>query len=180
MVANETASNMNAEDTPEPERSIFRISRETIRRRHRNTIVGLGFACALGWIAWRARATTTEPYQAMLLGLALLTLALFGVIHFVGYVRYVRRSRTHTLEVADDCIDFTTGGQRTVLELTDVLLIERQKRLGEVVSLMMRLRNQRIVRLEGYEDQGQLMDLVTERFDRVSAASRKQRKSDQD
>ena len=179
MVTNETASNMNAEDTLEAERGLFRISRETIRQRHRKTIIGLVLAGALFWIVWKARAATVEPYNAMLLGLGLLTLVLFGVVHLAGYVRYVRRSRTHTLEVADDGITFTTGGQQTVLELKDVLLIERQKRLGELVSLMMRLRNRRIVRLEGYEEQERLMDLVTERFERVSAASRKKGEPEQ-
>jgi hypothetical protein len=59
-----------------------------------------------------------------------------------------------------------------------VLLIERQNRLGEMVSLMLRLRNQRHVRLEGYEDQEGLMDLVAQRFDAVSASQREQRKAE--
>ena len=106
-----------------------------------------------------------EPFRAMLLGLVLLSLVLFGVVHLVGYVQYLRRSRTHRVEVGEDCLYFTTEGKRTRLDLRDVLLIERQNRLGEMVSLMLRLRNQRHVRLEGYEDQERLMDLVAQRFD---------------
>ncbi len=113
----------------------------------------------------------------MLLGLVLLCLILFGVVHLAGYVQYLRRSRTHRVEVEEDCLYFTTEGERTRLELRDVLLIERQKRLGEIISLMLRLRNQRHVRLEGYEDQERLMDLVEERFDAVSASLREERKA---
>ena len=121
---------------------------------------------------------TTEPFRAMLLGLFLLCLVLFGVAHLVGYVHYLRRSRTHRVEVEEDCLHFTTEGERTRLDLRDVLLIERQKRLGEMVSLMLRLRNKRHVRLEGYEDQERLMDLVAERFDAVSASLKEQRKAE--
>ncbi len=120
---------------------------------------------------------TTEPYRAMLLGLVLLFLVLFGVVHLVGYVQYLRRSRAHRVEVEEDCLYFTTEGERTRLDLRDVLLIERQKRMGEIISLMLRLRNQLHVRLEGYEDQERLMDLVAERFDAVSASLREQRKA---
>jgi hypothetical protein len=119
-----------------------------------------------------------DPFQAMLLGLVLLCLVLLGVVHLVGYVRYLRRSRTHRVEVENDCLYFTTEGERTRLDLRDVLLIERQNRLGEMVSLMLRLRNQRHVRLEGYEDQEGLMDLVAQRFDAVSASQREQRKAE--
>ncbi|MCP3979102.1 MAG: hypothetical protein GY716_07190 [bacterium] len=165
---------MNTETPRAPRERTFRISRETIRLRHRNTILGFAFAGALFWIVWRFRADTTEPFRAMLLGLVLLFLVLFGVVHFVGYLRYLRRSRTHRVEVEEDCLYFTTEGERTRLDLRDVLLIERQKRLGEIVSLMLRLRNQRHVRLEGYEDQERLMDLVAQRFDAVSASRREQ------
>ncbi len=168
---------MNAEIPPAPRERAFRISRETIRLRHRNTIAGFAFAGALFWIVWRFRVATTEPYRAMLLGLVLLFLILFGVVHLVGYVRYLRRSRAHRVEVEEDCLYFTTEGERTRLDLRDVLLIERQKRLGEIISLMLRLRNQRHVRLEGYEDQERLMDLVAERFDAVSASLREPRKA---
>lgn len=168
---------MNAEIPQAPRERTFRISRETIRLRHRNTIVGFAFAVALFWIVWKIRVATTEPYRAMLLGLVLLFLILFGVVHLAGYVQYLRRSRTHRVEVEEGCLYFTTEGERTRLELRDVLLIERQKRLGEMFSLMLRLRNRRHVRLEGYEDQERLMDLVEERFDAVSASLREQRKA---
>ncbi len=118
---------------------------------------------------------TTEPFQSLLLGLVLLFLVLLGMVHLVGYVRYLRRSRTHRVEVEEDCLYFTTEGKRTRLDLRDVLLIERQKRLGEIISLMLRLKNTRHVRLEGYENQERLMDLVAERFDAVSASRREQR-----
>ncbi len=77
---------MNAEIPQTPRDRSFRISRETIRLRHRNTIVGFAFAGALFWIVWRLREDTTEPYRAMLLGFVLLFLVLFGVVHLVGYV----------------------------------------------------------------------------------------------
>lgn len=164
---------MNAETPQAPRERTFRISRETIRLRHRNTIVGFAFAGALFWIVWRFRVDAIEPFRAMLLGLVLLSLVLFGVVHLVGYVRYLRRSRTHRVEVEEDCLYFTTEGKRTRLDLRDVLLIERQNRLGEMVSLMLRLRNQRHVRLEGYEDQERLMDLVAQRFDALPVRKRR-------
>ena len=93
---------MNAEIPQAPRERTFRISRETIRLRHRNTIVGFAFAGTLFWIVWKFRVATTEPYRAMLFVLVLLFLVLFGVVHLVGYVRYLSRSRVHRVEVEED------------------------------------------------------------------------------
>lgn len=166
---------MTHKTTPPPENR-FTISQDTIRLRRRNTILGTFLAIALGVVLWRFQAQSA-PFNALLLGLMLLTLALLTVIQFAGTFRYLRRSASHHLEVGEDSLVFVTHGERTELKLQDVLLIDRQKRLGDAISLMMRLRNQRIVRLEGYERQGLLMDLVTERFERASSAFRQANKN---
>ena len=75
------------------------------------------------------------------------------------------------MEVGQDRITFTTGQKRSVLNLAEVLLVEPQKRLGEGPSLMMKLKNRRVVRLEGYERQAHLMTLVAERCEQVSESS---------
>ena len=163
---------MAFETQPPPEQTVFEIDRETIRLRHRNTLVGLISAIALAAILQRLKASATDPYHSLLIGVILLTLALLAGVHLVGYLRYVLRSRKHRVEVGDDEIAFITGDERSVLMLQDVVLIERQNRLGELISLTLRLRNQRIVRLEGYERQEQLMDIVSKRFEHFQERGR--------
>ena len=150
----------------------FRISAASLRQRNRNTAAGLLFAVALCLIVGRALLNSDDTYYKTLLGAVILTVILLGLIQFTGHVRLLRKSRRHQIVVGEDRIYFRTGEDQTILILADVLLVERQRRIREGPSLMMRLRNGRFVRLEGYEQQEQLTELVAERFGAAEGRSR--------
>lgn len=162
---------MNDDAERASEDQIFRVSRTHVRARNRNTMVGFVLAVALCLIVWRARVASSDEYNATLMTAVIAFVVLFGVVHLAGHIRYTLNSSRHQVEVGQDRITFTTGQERTVLNLAEVLLVESQKRLGEGPSLMMKLRNRRVVRLEGYERQAHLMTLVTERCEQISASS---------
>lgn len=154
---------------PNTER-VFRISEAVIRRRHFNTALGIVFGVALCIIAFRSNAVDSDTYNDTLLVSVVLVVALFGLFNLVGHIRYFLNSRKHHLEVGDDRITFVTGANQTVLTLSEVASTEQQSRLNEGPSLMMRLKNKRIVRLVGYEGQEALNDLVIQRIAHVKSS----------
>ena len=146
---------------------IFRISAAVIRKRHFNTALGTLFAIVLCVIVMRANAIDSDKFNDILLFSVVLVIALFGLVNLVGHIRYVLKSRKHHLELGEDRITFVTGTDQSVLMLSEVVLAEQQSRLREGPSLMMRLKNRRIVRLVGYDRQEALTESVTRRIARV-------------
>ena len=154
---------------PNAER-IFRVSEAMIRKQHFNMAVGILLGVALCVIAWRGHAAASEKYNATLLASIVVFVLIFGLFNLAGHIRYTLKSRKHHLEVGEDSVTFVTGTTESVLPLKEVALAERQSRLREGPSLMMRLKNKRIVRLAGYERQEALIDLVTTRIARIQAS----------
>jgi hypothetical protein len=153
---------------PKPERK-FRISEAVIRKRNLNTAWGIVFGVALCAITLRGHAVDSDKYNDTLLLSVLGFVILFCLFNLVGHFRYVRNSRKHHLEVGEDRITFVTGADESVLPLSEVALAERQSRLREGPSLMMRLKNKRVVRLVGYERQEDLIALVSQRIASIQA-----------
>lgn len=149
---------------------IFYISEAVIRKRHINTAVGIVLGIALCLIALRGNAVDSDRYNDTLLASIVGFVVLFCLFNLLGHIRYTVNSRKHHLEVGEECVTFVTGTKETVLTLSDVALVEQQSRWREGPSLMMRLKNKRIVRLVGYERQEALNALVAQRIARIEAA----------
>ena len=132
--------------------------------------LGSVFGIAFCIIAFRSHAVDSDKYNDTLLVSVVLLVALFGLFNLVGHIRYFLNSRKHHLEVGEDRITFVTGADQSVLMLSEVASAEQQSRLHEGPSLMMRLKNKRIVRLVGYERQEALTDLVIQRIARVQTS----------
>ncbi len=161
---------MNSKMEPNAEQT-FRISEAVIRRRHLNTAWGIVFGVALCAITLRGHAVDSDKYNDTLLVSVVAFVILFCLFNLAGHIRYVRNSRKHHLEVGEDSVTFVTGDDESVLPLSEVALAEPQSRLREGPSLMMRLKNKRIVRLVGYERQEDLIELVTQRIARTRASA---------
>ena len=149
---------------------IFRISKAVIRKRNFNTALGLALGVALCVIALQGHATDSDRYNATLLASIVGFVIIFCLFNLVGHMRYIVNSRKHHLEVGEDCLTFVTGTAESVLPLSEVAMAEQQSRLREGPSLMMRLKNKRIVRLVGYERQEALNALVTQRITRIQVS----------
>ncbi len=148
---------------PDTDRT-FRISKASIHKRHFNALMGIVFGIALCIIVLHVRAVNSDRYNDTLLFSVVVFVFLFCLFNLVGHTRYLLNSRKHHLEVGEDRITFVTGSDLSVLMLSDVAWAEQQSRLREGPSLMMQLKNKRIVRLVGYERQEFLTDLVNQRI----------------
>jgi len=143
---------------------IFRISKASIRKRHFNTLTGIVFGIALCFIVLYGHTVDSDRYNDTLLFSVVVFVFLFCLFNLVGHARYLLNSRKHHLEVGEDDITFVTGSDLSILKLGDVAWAEQQSRLREGPSLMMQLKNKRIVRLVGYERQEALTELVNQRI----------------
>ena len=161
-------SSVNSEVEPNAHRT-FRISEEVIRKRHLSAAWGIVFGVALCAITLRGHAIDSNKYNDTLLVSVVGFVILFCLFNLAGHFRYVRKSRKHHLEVGEDSLTFVTGADESVLPLNEVALAEQQSRLREGPSLMMRLKNKRIVRLVGYERQEALIALVSQRIASIQA-----------
>ncbi len=140
----------------------FRISEAVIRKRNLSTAWGIVFGVALCVITLRGHAVDSNRYNDTLLVSVVGFVILFCLFNLVGHLRYVRNSRKHHLQLGEDRITFVTGSDQSELLLSEVAFAERQNRRREGPSVMMRLKNKRIVRLAGYERQEDLIALVME------------------
>lgn len=148
----------------------FRISDAVIRKRQFNTALGIVLGVALCVIAFQGHAADSQQYNATLLVSIVGFVIIFCLFNLVAHIRYIVNSRKHHLEIGEDCVTFVTGTTESVLPLIEVALVEQQSRLREGPSLMLRLKNKRIVRLAGYERQEALIALVTQSIARIQAS----------
>ena len=148
----------------------FRISEGEIRKRQVNTGLGIVLGVALCVIALQGNAADSQRYNDTLLVSIVGFVIIFCLFNLVAHIRYIVNSRKHHLELGEDCITFVTGTTESVLPLTEVALVEQQSRLREGPSLMLRLKNKRIVRLTGYERQEALIALVSQSIARIQAS----------
>ncbi|MBF0590047.1 MAG: hypothetical protein HQL53_13075 [Magnetococcales bacterium] len=149
----------------------FRVAAAEIRRRNMNLIVGGVLGTIFCVLVYMGHLQQSEKYNAVLLLSVLAFFGLFAVIHVTGHVRYVLKIRRHVLEVHDDGIWFRTGDEESRLDLQDVAIAQPQKRWREGPSLMMKLKNNRVIRLVGYEEVERLTELVLARIAALKEAS---------
>ena len=136
----------------------FRLSPSDINRRHQTVAGEVVVALLIGYGAHHLPGGGELAAGLALLGKIFVA---FFVAHVVSaHVRYVLTSRVHHLEVTPELLTFQTRKKASELPLAEVGHTERHARFREGPSLMLRLKNKRHVRLAGYEDQDELMELV--------------------
>ena len=67
-------------------------------------------------------------------------------------LRYLRKIRDHHLELEPGKLRFVTGGECSELDLAQVAAIRLFKRWGKLQHIQLLLKNNRGIRLEGYQD----------------------------
>ncbi|MBF0620462.1 MAG: hypothetical protein HQL54_00900 [Magnetococcales bacterium] len=147
----------------------FRVGVEEIKKRNRNLVLGGVFAGILVLITWMGHQRSSEQYNATLLFSVLVFVVLATVINLIGHVRYLKRIRNHVLMVQKGVIIFRTGKNDTQLKVTDIQSLQQQKRWREGPSILLRLKNKRIIRLVGYENLGTLENQIRSQMESVES-----------
>ena len=132
--------------------------------RQRNIAWGLLLSALLAGVVVYQNQQIPEQYNDVLLWSVVGFVALANLVNYVRYRRWLRRSAKHFLELTDDRLAFSTGGDISTLELAEITALRVFRRSGEVRHIQLLLPNNRGIRLEGYGDLEGLSCALAERL----------------
>ena len=134
----------------------FTISRESLQIRKKNIILSAVLSMALIVIVSAGHMLYPQTYNDMLLWSVITVMVLGNLINYYRHRRYLRLIRNHRIEIEGDNILFFTGGEKSVLDVKDIALMNFYRKKGNVSHIQLKLRNNRGIRLEGYGELEQL------------------------
>lgn len=140
----------------------FTVSPESIATRNKNLLWGLLFGLVLVAVVAVAHRKDPETFNDLLLWSVLGFVVLGNLVNFIRHLRYLRLIREHRVEVYPDRVQFWTGGEMTELNRRDIAGVFLYRRKGILQHIQVRLRNNRGIRLEGYEGMDRLAELLEE------------------
>lgn len=123
-------------------------------RRHRWIGVGWGLVFSAGLIAVVAFDYQRDPQPSVrgLLWSVIIVLIMANLGNLFFLLRYLQKIRDHHLELEPGKLRFVTGGECSELDLAQVAAIRLFKRWGKLQHIQLLLKNNRGIRLEGYQD----------------------------
>jgi hypothetical protein len=123
-------------------------------RRQRWIHVGWGLLFSTGMIAVVALDYQQDPQPSArgLLWSVIIVLLMANVGNLFFLLRYLRKIRDHHLELEPGRLRFVTAGESSELDLAQVAAIRLFRRWGKLQHIQLVLRNNRGIRLEGYQD----------------------------
>ncbi|WP_300317640.1 hypothetical protein [Accumulibacter sp.] len=136
----------------------FVVGQEEKRRRWINVGWGLLFSGAMIAAVVSEHRQDPERYTSFLLWSVTWLLGAANLANLVFLLRYLRLIRDHCLELlpeqpaAPGRLRFYSAGKWTELEFEQVTAVRFFKRWGKLRHIQLLLRNNRGIRLEGYQD----------------------------
>jgi hypothetical protein len=141
---------------------LFKISEAEFAKRNRNLLWGAGFSLLLAVVTTIGHNLYPDTFNKAFYGSVLVFLVLANLINFLRHLRYLKRARLHRLEVVDGRVRFFTDDEMSQLDPDQVAGLTVYRRKGEIAHLQVRLKNNRGIRLEGYEGMEPLRDALAE------------------
>lgn len=136
----------------------FMVGKDEKRRRWTNVGWGLLFSAAMIALVTFEHQRDPERYSSLLFWSVTWILTAANLANLIFLLRYLRLIRDHRLELvpgtgtAPGKLRFFGAGKWTELELEQITTIRLFKRWGKLRHIQLVLRNNRGIRLEGYED----------------------------
>lgn len=138
----------------------FKISAKELTKRNRNILWGAAFSVLLAGVVAAANRRYPATYNDTFLWSVIGFVVLANLVNFVRHLRYLKRARMHRLQVDDGLVRFYTGDEMSELEPADIAALTVYRTKGEIGHLQLRLKNNRGVRIEGYEDMDGLKEAL--------------------
>ena len=129
----------------------FTISEAYLARRNRNILVGALLSLLLIALVVSGHAYAPRTYNAVLMWSMIGFLVIANFVNYLRFIRYLKRARSHRVVVSDRGVEFVTAGEKSVLHFADVAALVKHGRRGRLSHLQVKLRNNRGIRLEGYD-----------------------------
>ncbi|TNG00163.1 MAG: hypothetical protein EP297_04230 [Gammaproteobacteria bacterium] len=139
----------------------FTIGGREIKKRNRNLLWGLMFSVLLVLVVSTANYRDPQTYNNALLWSVLGFLVLANLMNYVRHLRYLRLIRKHRLEVDGNKVTFYTGEQTSELDTSNIAIMHLYRNKKGLQHIQLRLKNDRGIRLEGYDRLEEMAQLIT-------------------
>ena len=140
----------------------FKIGKEELRKRSKNIKIGGLFAGILVIFILYNNHQYPEKYNDVLFWSIMGFIVLANLIGYYRYRRYLKMVKEHWIEVHPEKIQFHTRGEVSELNISDIAALNLYRHKGTLQHIQIKLKNNRGVRLEGYDDINTLADLLSE------------------
>ena len=136
----------------------FVVGKDEKRRRWINAGLGLLFSTAMVVAVTVGQQQDPERYSSFLWWSVVSLLGAANLSNLVFLIRYLRLIDDHCIELAPGKLRFLSAGKWSELDLDQVTALRLFKRWGKLRHIQLVLKNNRGIRLEGYENLGRLAD----------------------
>jgi hypothetical protein len=163
---------LRAIDMSQPD-STYRISRASIAQRRKNLLWSALLSLVLVLVISFGHSRYPETYNDVLLWSIVGFVVLANLVNYVRHRRYLRLIRDHRIEVYPGKLAFWTGGEKTILPIGDIAALALYRKGPALRHIQVRLKNNRGIRLEGYEDLEGLAHRLSEQVPQAHVIDRK-------
>jgi len=140
----------------------FKIGQTELQKRRKNLKIGSFFAAVLVIFIYYNNYEYPEKYNDVLYWSIMGFIVLANSVGYYRYRRYLNRVRDHWVEVHPKQLQFYTQGHVSNLNLDDVAALHFHHNKESLQHIQIKLKNNRGIRLEGYDDLEQLAHLLSE------------------
>jgi hypothetical protein len=139
----------------------FKIGKDELQKRSKNIKIGGFFAAVLVIFIAYHNNEYPEKYNDVLYWSIMGFIILSNLIGYYRYRRYLRMVKEHWIEVHPEKLQFHTNGEVSELNTNDIAALTFYRHKGTLQHIQIKLKNNRGVRLEGYENINALGDLLS-------------------
>jgi len=130
----------------------FVVGKDEKRRHWTNAGWGALFSAAMVVAVSFGHQQDPERYSSFLFWSVASIVTTLNLVNLIFLLRYLRAIGDHCLEVLPGKLRFLTAGKCSELEFEQVTALRLFRRRGELRHIQLLLRNNRGIRLEGYQD----------------------------
>ncbi len=142
----------------------FTVGEAEVRKRNKNILLGAIFSLLLAGMVAFQNHRYPEQYNDVLLWSVVGFVIIANVVNYYRHRRYLRQIRDHRVEVEPGKVKFRTGGDLSELDVQDIAALSFFRKKGVLQHIQIRLRSNRGIRLEGYNDLEKLGRLISEQI----------------
>ena len=142
----------------------FTIGEAEVRKRKKNILLGGVFSLLLAGMVAIQNHRHPEQYNDLLLWSVVGFVIIANVVNYYRHRRYLRKIRDHRVEVEPGKVKFRTGDDLSELDVQDIAAMSFFRKKGTLQHIQLRLKSNRGIRLEGYDDLEKLGRLVAEQI----------------
>jgi uncharacterized integral membrane protein len=149
---------------PSQQPASFIIGSREVTKRNRNLLWGLVLSLLLAILISIENYRNPVTYNYTLLWSMIAFLVLANVVNYIRYLRYRRLIRKHKVEINNETITFYTADQKSELDLSNISIMQIYRNANELRHIQLRLRNNRGIRLEGYDQLETMASLIADQL----------------